>query len=201
MPHVVPQTFTLGGRQGRPRDPALDAAILDAARHQLAAHGLAGLSISAVAEAARTTRPTVYRRWPTKLALALDAVAELAEADPPELTDDPYQDLVAEISHFRHCITEGSSLALAGVMLQDDVDDAFRDRYRESLVRPRRARIRACLIRGVEAGLLDTDADLDVAGGLATGSWYAFAISGARVPRDWASRTAALVWRSCGGDP
>jgi AcrR family transcriptional regulator len=188
-------------RQGRPRDKTLDNAILNAARDQLASSGLAGLSIAAVAEAAGTTRPTLYRRWPTKLALALDAVAQLAEADPPPVTDDPFHDLVAEVAHFRHCIAEGSSLALAGVMLQDDVDEAFRAQYRESLVRPRRARIRACLERGIDTGQLAPDADLDVAGSLITGSWYAFAISGARVPRDWASRTAALVWRACGGQP
>lgn len=188
-------------RVGRPREAAIDAAVLESARLQLARHGLAGLSIAAVAEDAGTTRPAIYRRWPDKLSLAVAAVADLAEIDPPPTTDDPFADLVAELAHFRHCITEASALALAGVMLADGVDPAFAEQYRAHLVVPRRARLRACLERGVAAGLLDPDADLLVAGSLMTGSWYAFAISGARQPRDWAPRVASLVWRACGGDP
>lgn len=167
----------------------------------MAVAGLAGLSIAAVADEAGTTRPTLYRRWPTKLELAVAAVADLAEVAPPEPTEDPYVDLVAELEHFRHCITDASALALAGIMLQDEVDESFRTAYRSHLVRPRRARLRACLQRGIDAGHLDPNADLDIAGSLMTGSWYAFAIGGAPVPDDWAPRVAALVWRASGGTP
>lgn len=165
----------------------------------MATKGLTALSIAAVADEAGTTRPSVYRRWPTKLDLALAAVADLADVDPPEAGDDPFVDLVAELDHFRHCITDAAALALAGVMLQDDVDQAFRDAYRELLVVPRRARLRACLTRGVESGALDPDADIAVAGSMMTGSWYAFAIAGAPPPKDWARRVATLVWQACGG--
>jgi AcrR family transcriptional regulator len=188
-------------RLGRPRDASIDAAVLATARRQMANAGLAGLSIAAVADEAGTTRPTIYRRWPTKLELAVAAVADLAEVAPPEPTEDPFADLVAELEHFRHCITDAAALALAGVMLQDGVDPTFRSAYRAHLVRPRRARLRACLQRGIETGVLDAQADLAVAGSLMTGSWYALAIGGAPVPDDWASRVAALVWRACGGTP
>jgi len=188
-------------RLGRPRDTEIDAAVLAAARQQLATHGLAGLSIAAVADEAGTTRPSLYRRWPTKLSLAVAAVADLAEVDPPIPTDDPRADLVAELEHFRHCITDASALALAGVMLQDGVDPEFQQQYREHLVKPRRARIRACLERGILDGLLEPDADIAIVATFATGSWYSFAIGGAKPPRDWAQRTAELMWRACGGDP
>ena len=188
-------------RIGRPRDQGIDEAVLAVTRRHLGVYGLSGLSFAAIAEEAGTTRPALYRRWPTRLGLAVAAVADLAEVDPPELTDEPFTDLVAELEHFRHCITEASALALAGVMLQEGVDPEFRREYRERLVKPRRARIRACLERGVEAGELDPEADFAVAGTLMTGSWYAFAIGGARPPRDWARRTAVLVWRALGGDP
>jgi len=186
---------------GRPRDDSIDAAVLAAARRQMASAGLAGLSIAAVAEEAGTTRPTVYRRWPTKLELAVAAVADLAEVDPPQPTGDPFHDLVEELEHFRHCITDASALALAGVMLADGVDEVFQAAYRTHLVGPRRARLRACLQRGLDAGLLHPDDDLFVAGSLMTGSWYAFAIGGAPVPDDWSRRVATLVWRACGGTP
>lgn len=186
-------------RAGRPRDADIDAAVLAATRQHLAVHGLAGLSIAAVADDAGTTRPSLYRRWPTKLSLAVAAVADLAEIDPPTATHDPFEDLVAELEHFRHCITDASALALAGVMLQDGVDPEFQRQYREHLVKPRRARIRACLERGIIDGQLDPEADVTVAATFPTGSWYSFAIGGAKPPRDWARRTAALTWHACGG--
>lgn len=194
-------TSTPDARGGRPRDRGIDAAVLDVARAQLAAGGLAALSIAAVADAAGTTRPAVYRRWPDKLELAVAAVASLAEVAPPTPTADPFADLVAELEHFRHCITEAGALALAGVMLAEGTDERLLRSYREHLVGPRRARLRACLDRAVADGLLAPDADREVAGSLFTGSWYAFALSGAPVPADWALRLARLVWRACGGDP
>ena len=197
-------TETKSGKKpqvGRPRDGAIDQAVLAVTRDHLAVKGLAGLSFAAIASEAGTTRPALYRRWPTKLGLAVAAVTDLAEIDPPETSEDPFEDLVAELEHFRHCITDASALALAGVMLQDGVDPEFKRKYREQLVKPRRARIRSCLKRGIAAGDLDVDADLAVVGTFMTGSWYAFAIGGAKPPRDWARRTASLVWRACGGDP
>lgn len=187
-------------RSGRPRDPDINVAVLVTTRRHLAQHGLSGMSIAAIAADAGTTRPAVYRRWPSKLSLAVAAVIDLAEIDPPAPTDDPFDDLVAELEHFRHCITDASALALAGVMLQDGVDPQFRTEYREHLVVPRRARIRACLERGIQTGQLDPEADLVVASTFLTGSWYAFAIGGAPVPTDWARRVATLVWRACGGE-
>ena len=188
-------------RPGRPRDVEIDSAVLAATRHHLATHGLAGLSIAAVADDAGTTRPSLYRRWPTKLSLAVAAVADLAEVDPPTPTDDAFADLVAELEHFRHCITDASALALAGVMLQDGVDPEFQRQYREHLVKPRRARIRACLERGVTNGQLDPNTDIALAATFPTGSWYSLAIGGAKPPRDWPRRTATLIWRACGGNP
>jgi AcrR family transcriptional regulator len=186
-------------RTGRPRDAAIDVAVLAATRRQLAESGLAALSVSAVAQEAGTTRPAIYRRWPNRLELAVAAVANLAEIDPPVPTDDPLTDLTAELTHFRHCVTDAGALALVGVMLQDGIDPELLRNYRDHLVRPRRARLRACLDRGVSAGLLAADADLAVAVSLATGSWYAYALGGASPPADWPRRVARLIWRACGG--
>ncbi len=46
---------------------------------------------------------------------------------------------------------------------------------------------------------IDSDADLEVAITLCTGSWYARALAGLPPPPDWPGRTAALVWRAVGG--
>ncbi len=187
---------------GRPRDESIDDAVLDATLHRLARDGFTGLSLASVAADAGTSRPAIYRRWPDKESLVVDAIARLAQsATPPDIGEDPFEDLVAELEHFRHCITEAGALPVAGLMLGDDVNEALRAKYHDLVVVPRRSRIRACLQRGIDDGSLDADADVVIAGTFLTGSWYALALAGTAPPDDWARRTASLVWRSCGGRP
>lgn len=197
----MPDRSAAPGAGGRPRDASIDDAVLDATLHQLARDGFSGLSLASVAAEAGTTRPAIYRRWPNKGSLVVDAIARLAQVEPPPLGGEPFEDLVAELEHFRHCITEAAALPLAGLMLGDGIDETLRARYHDLVVVPRRARIRGCLQRAIDEGALHPDADLAIAGTFLTGSWYALALANAPRPDDWARRTATLVWRACGGEP
>ena len=193
---MVSETYT---SRGRPRNPAIDAAVLAAVREQLRDHGVSGISVRAAAAAAGTTRAAVYRRWPTIGALLVAAVSELADRGGAPVGDDPLADLEAELRDFRDAIRAAGSVGLVGVMLQGDVDPAVRAEYRRRVVAPRRSRLRACLERGVAAGRLDADADLDGAVAMATGAWYAAVLAGPAPAREWPERTARLVWGACGG--
>ena len=59
---------------GRPRDPRIDGAVLRATVDLLAETGYAGLLVSAIAERAGTSKPAIYRRWPSKAHLVHEAV-------------------------------------------------------------------------------------------------------------------------------
>jgi AcrR family transcriptional regulator len=59
---------------GRPRDAALDEAIILAARERLVRDGYSRMTIGDIAADANVTRPTVYRRWKNKLDLVVDAL-------------------------------------------------------------------------------------------------------------------------------
>jgi len=59
---------------GRPRDAALDGAILAAAVRHLGERGYAGMSIEGVAAAAGTTPPSLRRRYRDKLELAVAGI-------------------------------------------------------------------------------------------------------------------------------
>ena len=63
-------------RAGRPRSPAVDKAILDAALELFVERGLDGVGIEQVAERAGVARTTVYRRWPSKESLIAQAIAQ-----------------------------------------------------------------------------------------------------------------------------
>jgi len=183
---------------GRPRDPSIDGRVLEIARRQLAELGYEGLSLTAVADEAGTTRPALYRRWPGKAELATAAIAALSTADDRAPTDDPYADLVAELAAFRRGVTRPDGLSLVGTMLQRNTDPELLRLYRERLVLPRRTRLRAILERAVAAGLLP-GGDLDIAVASLTGSFYALALAGA-IPAQWPVRAAAHAWRALGGD-
>jgi AcrR family transcriptional regulator len=186
--------------RGRKRDPNIDERVLAVAGRRLAGSGYDALSIAAVAHEAGTTRQAVYRRWPTKASLAAAALQRAVEE--PATVDEsphPYRDLVAELANFQQGVSLPGRMSLVGTMLQDGIESAVRARYQERVIEPRRRRLRAILERAREQGLIDEDADLEIAVTLGTGSWYARALAGSRPPRRWPERTAALVWRAVGG--
>jgi AcrR family transcriptional regulator len=73
-------------RAGRPRDEGREQAILEAAIELLAEVGYEAMSMEAVAVRARSSKATIYRRWPGKAELVAEAMRRRAE---PALEDLP----------------------------------------------------------------------------------------------------------------
>jgi AcrR family transcriptional regulator len=65
---------------GRPRDPRIDDSVLGATVELLGTSGYAGLSVDAIAKRAGTSKPAIYRRWPSKAHLVHEAVFPISEA-------------------------------------------------------------------------------------------------------------------------
>jgi AcrR family transcriptional regulator len=70
-------------RGGRPLDPSRDAAILAAALDGLAELGYDRLSMEEIAARAHAGKGALYRRWPSKAALVVDAILAWREAQAP----------------------------------------------------------------------------------------------------------------------
>jgi AcrR family transcriptional regulator len=186
-------------RHGRTRDPDIDARVLAVANRHLSSHGYQAMSLAAVAHEAHTTRQALYRRWPTKASLAAAALTAAVDVPTAGTSEDPLADLAAELASFQRGVSRPGRLSLVGTMLQDSTAPEALTRYRAQVIAPRRGRIRAILQQAQRLGLIDPDADLDIAVTMCTGSWYARALAGSPPPPNWPSRTAALVWRAVGG--
>ena len=146
---------------GRPRSEDHDEAILAATIALFAEKGYAALTVEGVAARAGVAKTTIYRRWPGKAALAMDAfLAEVSAEAPCPDTGSAQVDfrlqlraLVALFSkpHVRQL--------LAGVAYEAQADptvaEAFRDRY----LAARRGEGSEVLRRGIERGELDPALD------------------------------------------
>ena len=164
--------------------------------------GFEGMSIASVAQEAGTTRQALYRRWTDKAQLACDAVAAIGEEHGGSgVPQDPFDALVAELTDFQRGVSRPGRLSLVGTMLQETTGPEVLERYRATVIHPRRQRLAAVLRAAQQLGLIDADADLAVAVTMCTGSWYGRALAGEPIPEDWPRRTAALVWRALGGRP
>ncbi len=190
-PELVPDG---SAPRGRPKDPDLERAIVDAALDILRSSGLNGLTYVAVAERAGTTRPAIYRRYPDVTELAVAAVASLAEATAPERTGDHLHDLTAELATFRSGILEANGLSLTAVVLDEATDPAIKNAYRTAVVTPRRSRIAEIIAAAAADGTISADrATQRLLVNMGTGSWYAHAVAGTAPPRDWPRRTATII--------
>ena len=72
----------------RRRGAVLEDAILDAAWAELVEHGYANMTLESVAKRAGTSRPVLYRRWPSRTKLATAALGRylaLNRIDVPDL--------------------------------------------------------------------------------------------------------------------
>ena len=186
-----------GARRGRPRDANVESAILDAAVAIINEVGYNDLSIEAVASRAGVGRPTVYRRWPSKLDLVVDAVVRLSPPVSAPDTGDVFTDLVELISGTIEDMTSSSAgraiLALAGTAAADRAELA--DRFNEHYLAPRRAAFLATLRRGIDAGQLRADIDPDLILDLMLGApTYRWVTTGHPIDKMAARRVVETVW-------
>ena len=145
-------TATDGGARGtRRRGNALLGAIHTAVMEELATVGYTGLSIERVAERARTGKASIYRRWPTRLDLVLDAIDHVM----PRLDDVPdtgnvRDDLLTVLR--RIAAVMGSREGIAARACVDGTDDELAQAVRERLLPPRKAMMLSILQRAADRG-------------------------------------------------
>src|ERR1700754_3722021 len=87
---------------GRPRNAQADEAILEAVLELLSAgQSAAAISIEAVAAKAGVGKATIYRRWPNKEALLIDAVQAMKGPSPELAGESVRDDLITLIAGMR----------------------------------------------------------------------------------------------------
>lgn len=147
---------------GRPRSAQVDHAIIQAVLDLLSS-GLsaAALSIEAVAAKAGVGKATIYRRWPNKEALLVDAVAALKGPLPEPAGESVRDDLVTLVSAMRNKRMEHYGKVTA-CLLPEIAKSPEMQRIHQSVIEPRREVMRGVLRRGIETGELRADLDVEL---------------------------------------
>lgn len=152
--------------RGRPRSEKARQAVLHAAAELLVEHGLGAVSMDAVAERAGVSKATIYRWWPAKETLALEALNNewaVGHEEAPD-TGSLRGDLLALLHPWARLVTSRPyARVIAALVVKAHSDPAFAADYVDHLVAPRRARARAVFARGVERGEIAPEARIDVA--------------------------------------
>jgi AcrR family transcriptional regulator len=161
-------------RRGRPRSKEADRAILAAAAQVLAERGLGGMSIEEVASRARVGKATIYRRWPSRGTLALDAfLAEFRRQQPPRDTGTLHGDLLAALRAWIRSVTQTSAgPILAGLISEAQQDPGLAAAWRERVVEQLRVQHRGMLDRAAARGEIRADTDYEVVLDLLFGAAY-----------------------------
>ena len=171
-------------KAGRPRSPDVHEAILRATAEMLGTAGYANLTIEGVAQRAGVTRQSIYRRWPTKLALVADLLRDVSENAPLPDTGSLRDDLRALYRLYgSYLITAGGPI-IPG-LVAEAMHNAELASIVEAYVDERRTIAMRVFERAVTRGEMRTDADPGMLIDLVSGFfWYLKLIRRAPIPPD-----------------
>jgi AcrR family transcriptional regulator len=161
--------------RGRPRSEKARKAILAATAELLLAHGLSAVSMDAVADGAGVSKATIYRWWPTKETLALDALYTKWAAAAPDLPDTGSLrgDLIALLQPWARLVGSGPyARVIAALLAEARTDPVFAAEYQRRVIQPRRDQAREILHRAIERGEVPADIRTEVAIDMIYGPLY-----------------------------
>jgi len=149
-------------RRGRPRDPAVDEAVLTAAVDLLAEVGYARLTMDQIAARAGVGKASVYLRWPNKVALVAEAIQQHSAVVP----DVPDTGSLREdmLTFLRALLRRKSSAqrALAAVTSEIASNPELRKAWRQSVTGTLSACVGMIIEHAIERGELSRASDVEL---------------------------------------
>jgi AcrR family transcriptional regulator len=151
-------------RPGRPRDLVVRQAILVAARAILDESGVAGVTMEGVAARAGVGKPTVYRWWADRHAVAM---AALMDAPPEKLAPtrraSPLRTLQRQLVMTARTLSTRTGRHVAQMIAASEPQTELSKAFRNHFILARRDEGRSFLEQAMAAGELRADIDLDLA--------------------------------------
>src|ERR1700712_4585780 len=146
--------MTADQQRGRPRSEEARQAILVPALEIGAESGYATLTIEGIAARAGVGKQTIYRWWPTKADVLLEAAAARADLRVPVTDRGSYAADLRAFLTASYKMANDRALAdlLRSLMAEAQLDEAFGERFRAAFLQRRRDALAVILDRARERG-------------------------------------------------
>ncbi|WP_320442719.1 TetR/AcrR family transcriptional regulator [Herbaspirillum sp. alder98] len=163
LERIISLTFISDPATGRRRNAVSHDAILDATYVMLEEIGFDKLSLEGVAARAGVGKATIYRWWPNKSALVMEALLRAVEPMPAIGDSGSARgDLEEHIARLSQLLRGKSGRVVREMIALAQFDDDTMRIFNDSYLGPRRAALVAVLKRGALAGEFRSDLDLNL---------------------------------------
>ncbi len=157
--------------RGRPRSDKARSAILRATRELLHENGLAALTMEGIAARAEVGKPTVYRWWPDRHAVAMAALMESKPLPQPAAGEDmprgrrlsTIDSLEQQLKRVIDVFAQPVGRTVARMIAAADADSELSRAFRNHFILERREEGRAFLLQAIQQGEIRRDTDVEVA--------------------------------------
>jgi AcrR family transcriptional regulator len=151
-------------RRGRPRSEESRASVLRSTSDLLHEVGLRAMTTDQIATRSGASKATIYKWWPNKYAVAVDAfLTEIVAESPDPDTGSADHDFAVMLRGLFHFYAGPSGRVFAQLIGEAQFDPGVAEQFRDGIIRSRRDMFAAVWDRGVARGELRGDIDRQVA--------------------------------------
>jgi AcrR family transcriptional regulator len=163
-------------------------------------HGFEAMSMEGIADRAGVGKTTIYRRWPSKEELVVDAIDELIMDVEPLDSGSLRRDLVELLTQLQVVLTSSRAGEVFPRMIPHVAGDTPLGRaYLRRVIEPRFAMLRSTLGHAVERGELRAGVDPELLRGLLVGPLLMWKLIGRLTRRGARERAEQIVDTVLGG--
>jgi AcrR family transcriptional regulator len=179
----------------RTRDETAQRRVLNAARDLVYDLGPRAVTVDGIAAAAGVGKQTIYRWWPSKSAVIMDALVELTDPEPADTPDSTREAVRLQMRRVARMFSSRQGQLIREVVADAQGDPSLAEDFRRRFFAHRRERGAATIAKGISSGELRPDLDIDDALDVLYGPLWLRLLVGHRPPGSGAvDRLLDLVW-------
>ncbi|OPJ64307.1 TetR/AcrR family transcriptional regulator [Clostridium chromiireducens] len=182
---------------GRPRSEKTKNAILSAAYDLLLENGFGAVTIEKIAERAEVSKATIYKWWPNKAAVVMDAFFDAAVVRlPVPDTGSVISDMIIQVKNLAKFLLSREGKVINEIIAEGQSDQKLAETYRTVYFKPRRLDSRYILERGILRGELNKDLNIELVMDLIFGPlFYRILITGDVVDNEFIDNMINYVFK------
>jgi AcrR family transcriptional regulator len=149
-------------KTGPKRDLDAERRVLDATRDLICERGPNRVSINEIATAAGVGKQTIYRWWPSKTAVVIDALERMFESESPfPQTGSAYDDIRTQMRRVATVFASPTGSIIRELVADSQGDPDIAEQFRSRFFTERRIRAAAAIQAGIDNGELRNDLDIE----------------------------------------